>query len=104
MQVSAFCDFPILCYLTVQEATAITPVKETQSLLPASWGTKMIAEVYQYKINHSNVITVPVFNEENVCFNGAKFPEKLEDGISYNVGGGTILMKKVKLSAESIVQ
>ena len=59
---------------TVQEATAITPVKEEKSLLPESWGTKMIAEVYQYQINHSNVITVPVFDEQNVCFNGAKFP------------------------------
>ena len=82
---------------TVQEATGITPVKEEQSLLPSSWGTKMIAEVYQYKINHSNVITIPVFEEENVCFNGAKFPEKLEGAVSYSVGGGTILMKKVKL-------
>ena len=75
---------------TVQEATGITPVKEEQSLLPSSWGTKMIAEVYQYKINHSNVITIPVFEEENVCFNGAKFPEKLEGAVSYSVGGGTI--------------
>ena len=82
---------------TVQEATAVTPVKEAQTLLPSSWGEKMSAAVYQYTINHSNVITVPVFNEENVCFNGAKFPEKLEDAVSYSVGGGTIIMKKVKL-------
>ena len=83
---------------TVQEATAITPIKEEQVLLPESWGKKMIAEVYQYQINHSNVITVPVFDEQNVCFNGAKFPEStLEDNVQYRVGGGTIIMKKVKL-------
>ena len=82
---------------TVQEAVAINPVKEEQSLLPETWGKKMIAEVYQYTINHSNVITVPVFNEENVGFTGAKIPETLEDGKSYNVAGGTILLKKVKL-------
>ena len=82
---------------TVQEATAITPVKEEQNLLPETWGKKMIAEVYQYTINHSNVITVPVFNEENVGFTGAKIPETLEDNVSYNVAGGTILLKKVKL-------
>ncbi len=82
---------------TVQEAVAITPVKEEQTLLPGTWGKKMIAEVYQYTINHSNVITVPVFKEENVGFTGAKIPETLEDGKSYNVAGGTILLKKVKL-------
>ena len=82
---------------TAQEAVAITPVKEEQSLLPETWGKKMIAEVYQYQINHSNVITVPVFNEENVGFTGAKIPETLEDNVSYNVAGGTILLKKVKL-------
>ena len=82
---------------TVQEAVAITPVKEEQTLLPETWGKKMIAEVYQYQINHSNVITVPVFNEENVGFTGAKIPETLEDNVSYNVAGGTILLKKVKL-------
>ena len=82
---------------TVQEAVAITPVKEEQTLLPETWGKKMIAEVYQYTINHSNVITVPVFNEENVGFTGAKIPETLEDNVSYNVAGGTILLKKVKL-------
>ena len=82
---------------TVQEAVAINPVKEEQALLPETWGKKMIAEVYQYQINHSNVITVPVFNEENVGFTGAKIPETLEDNVSYNVAGGTILLKKVKL-------
>ena len=82
---------------TVQEAIAVTPVKEKQVLLPTSWGKKMSGAVYQYAINHSNVITIPIFEEQNVCFNGAKMPETLEDGISYNVGGGTILMKKVKL-------
>lgn len=82
---------------TVQEAIAVTPVKEEQVLLPTSWGKKMSGAVYQYAINHSNVITIPIFEEQNVYFNGAKMPETLEDGISYNVGGGTILMKKVKL-------
>lgn len=80
-----------------QEATTITPVKEAKTLLPESWGQKMNAQIYQYRINHSNVITVPVFEEQNVCFNGAKLPETLESDVQYSVGGGTILMKKVKL-------
>ena len=42
----------------VQEAVAINPIKEEQALLPETWGKKMIAEVYQYTINHSNVITI----------------------------------------------
>ena len=57
----------------------MTPVKEEQVLLPTSWGKKMSGAVYQYAINHSNVITIPIFEEQNVCFNGAKMPETLED-------------------------
>ncbi len=82
---------------TVQEAIAITPLKETAALLPTSWGKKMDASDYQYAINQSGVITVPVFDQQTVCFNGAKLPDTLEDGMQYSAGGGSIILKKVKL-------
>ena len=62
-----------------------------------SWGESMDAADYQYTINQSGVITIPVFDQQSICFNNAKLPEVLEDGVQYSAGGGTILLKKVKL-------
>ena len=81
----------------IQEASTVTPLKKAQELLPASWGEKMDAADYQYTINQSGVITVPVFDQETICFNNAKLPDTLEDGMTYSAGGGTIILKKVKL-------
>ena len=80
-----------------QEATEITPLKEARNLLPASWGTKMEPFEYQYALNQANVITIPVFDQERICFNEAKAPEKMDGTEVYNVGGGTIILRKVKL-------
>lgn len=81
----------------VTEAIDIKPLKEMQTLLPSSWGEKMDAYDYQYEINHSGVITIPVFDQQTICFNGAKLPETLKEGEIYSAGGGTIILKKVKL-------
>lgn len=82
----------------VQAATRINAVKHSaQSLLPQSWGEAKDAADYQYAINHCRVITVPVFDQQTVCFNGAKLPEVLEEGKQYAAGGGTVILKKVKL-------
>lgn len=81
----------------VQEATAITPIKQVRDLMPETWGTKLDSYEYQYEINHANVITVPVFDQQRINFDGSKLPEALKDGEIYNVGGGTIILKKVQL-------
>ena len=81
----------------IQEASAITPLKKAQALLPDSWGEKMDTDDYQYTINQSGVITIPVFDQQTICFNNAKLPDTLEDGITYSAGGGTLILKKVKL-------
>lgn len=81
----------------IQEATHITPLKKGKDVLPQSWGESMDAADYQYTINQSGVITIPVFDQQSICFNNAKLPEVLEDGVQYSAGGGTILLKKVKL-------
>lgn len=81
----------------VQEATAITPVKQARELFPSSWGKEVSAAQYNYDINNAYVITVPVFDQQTVNFSGAKMPEQLNGGEIYNVGGGTIILKKVQL-------
>ncbi|MDO4181864.1 MAG: PNGase F N-terminal domain-containing protein, partial [Bacteroidales bacterium] len=82
---------------TVQEASSITPLKKEIALLPDTWGEMMDAADYQYTINQSGVITIPVFDQQTICFNGAKLPDTLEDGVQYSAGGGSIILKKVKL-------
>lgn len=82
----------------VQEATAIRPEKKADTpLFPASWGETMDASDFQYAINQSVVISIPVFSEQRICFNGAKLPEEVNDQECYSAAGGTIILKKVKL-------
>ncbi len=78
-------------------ATDIEPMKKAQQLFPASFGKEMNPSIYRHTLNHSNVITVPVFKEDAVNFTGAKAPENYEDGVVYRVGGGSIILKKVTL-------
>ena len=82
----------------VQEATAIRPEKKADApLFPGSWGETMDASDFQYTINQSVVISIPVFSEQRICFNGAKLPEEMNDQECYSAAGGTITLKKVKL-------
>lgn len=81
-------------------ATQIEPSKKEVKLLPESWGKVMDAANYRFAINNSGVKTIPVFNEGRIHFTGAKMPESLETDKVYNVGGGTIILKKVKLPSK----
>ena len=82
----------------VQEATAIRPEKKADApLFTESWGETMDASDFQYTINQSVVISIPVFSEQRICFNGAKLPEEMNDQECYSAAGGTIILKKVKL-------
>lgn len=83
---------------SVQEATDIKAVKEAADLLPTSMGENMVYDEYLYEINNANVITVNVFDQDCISFTGAKLPEgELKSNTLYQAGGGTIIMKKVKL-------
>lgn len=82
----------------VQEAVRIQPEKKiSASLLPTSWGNIMDMADYQYTINQSGVITIPVFDEQTISFNGAKLPDQLNENECYRAAGGTVILKKVKL-------
>lgn len=80
-------------YITV--ATKIIPQKKDQKILPSELGRQMDASVYRYTLNQSNVITIPIFRNEAVCFSGVKAPNEFKDGEIYHVGGGTIVLRKV---------
>lgn len=81
----------------VQEAVSISALKEATTLLPTSWGEVMDNADYQYTIKQSVVTTVPIFDQQTICFNGAKLPDALKSGEQYSAGGGTIILKKITL-------
>ncbi len=81
----------------VQEATEIRALKEESTLLPTDWGHILDDANYQYAINHCYVVTVPVFEQQSICFNGAKLEGELKDEVVYPAAGGTVILKKVKL-------
>ena len=83
---------------SVQEATGIVALKETAQLLPDSMGEVMSYDDYQWEINNANVINVKVFDQDRISFTNDKLPDgKLESNVLYRAGGGTIILKKVKL-------
>ena len=83
----------------VQECVAINTLKEATPLFPDSWGQEMEAYEYTYACNHCYDINVRVFDQQAVKFSGDKLadPKTLQDGQMYRCGGGTIILKKVKL-------
>lgn len=81
----------------VQEAVSISALKEATALLPSSWGEVMDNADYQYTIKQSVVTTVSIFDQQTICFNGAKLPDELKGGEQYSAGGGTIILKKITL-------
>lgn len=82
---------------TVQEATEIRALKPTGDLLPSDWGHLLDNDNYQYAINNCYVVSVPVFDQQTICFNGAKLEGDLKEEVVYPAAGGTVVLKKVKL-------
>lgn len=82
---------------TVQEAISIKELKNPGSLLPETWGEDMDSYEYQYELNHYNELIYTVFDQQTICFNGAKLSDELKDGEQYSCGGGSIILRKVKL-------
>ena len=83
---------------SVQEATSITAVKNEENLLPSSMGEVMSYDDYSWEINNANVINIKVFDQDRIAFNDSKLPAgELKSNTLYSAGGGTIILKKVKL-------
>lgn len=87
----------------VQQAVSLTPKSLKTPLLPSQRGRQMPTAEFQHALRQSRVINVRVFEEERVCFDGSKLPRPdslLSDRV-YRCGGGSIILKKVKLPASS---
>lgn len=72
-------------------------------LIPA-FGTIVDASMYRYRINNAGVITVPVFDNEYIGIAPRTAPrsiDSLQSEVVYRVGGGTVILKKVKLPQSS---
>ena len=84
---------------SVTEAVAINPLTQTDGLIPTNWGEAMESFEYQYACNHCYDINYRIFDQQAVKFSGEKLPEPslLEADKQYSAGGGTIILKKVKL-------
>lgn len=81
----------------IQEASDIKAFKPAGELLPTDWGHQLDKDYYQYAINQSGVVSIPVFDQQRVCFSGAKLEGDLTEGVAYPAAGGTVVLKKVKL-------
>lgn len=82
-----------------QEAIAINTIKNARPLFPDSWGDNLEAYEYSYECNHCYDINVNIFDQQAVRFSQEKLqePSTLKEGVQYIAGGGTIILKKVKL-------
>lgn len=80
------------------EAESINQTTYKNTLLPHSWGKIMDAADYRYELNNSVVKTVTVFDNDTIKFVGGKTPDSFDkDQYLYRVGGGTVIIKRVKL-------
>lgn len=84
-----------------QEVAAINVLKEKKALFPQSWGDAMDYDDYTYACNHCYDIDINIFDQQAVKFSGEKLGavSELKEGVQYSAGGGTIILKKVKLPA-----
>lgn len=82
----------------VTEAMSIVPTTENRSL-PAQWGRRLEDFEFTHAIKQSRVTTVGIFDNERVCFDGSTLPplDSLQADRVYRCGGGSIILKKVKL-------
>lgn len=69
-------------------------------IFPSSWGTIIDAADYRYTLNQSVVETVNIFDRNRICFNGKRGPDKFEGDTIFSVGGGSVILRKVKLPSD----
>lgn len=87
----------------VQQAVSLVPMKIKSSLIPDYWGRRVNASVLQHELRQSRVLSFRVFDEERICFDGSRLPspDSLESDRVYRCGGGSIIVKKVKLPSSA---
>ena len=82
----------------VEEAESITREKDMKDFWLADWGSMLSRHDYFYALKQSVVVTVPIFDKVRLSYNDAVLPEgELMPDKVYECGGGTVVLKKVKL-------
>ncbi len=84
-----------------QRATQIDFFKQDKNIIPADLGTKLEGKEYRTAVSQSFLININVFDNEKICWD--KMPENpsLESGQTLHFGGGTLILKKVKLPKDA---
>lgn len=87
----------------VQEAVEINAANHIADEIPTSWGREVQDYELRYALRQSVVKAFSVFEDERVCFDGSRLPrpDSLEAGKVYRCGGGSIVLKKVRLPHSS---
>ncbi|CDN31350.1 hypothetical protein BN938_1257 [Mucinivorans hirudinis] len=83
---------------TMFEAERIDQTAFGKNLLPESFGKIVDEAEYRWAINNAGVQEIVIFNNDKIGFTGAVAPDNFdEEEKLYSVGGGTVILKKVKL-------
>lgn len=86
--------------LRAESVEKIPARKAPKSVMPATMGEIVKEPMFRYRINNADVITVPIFNSEYIGMAESNAPAttaELEADKVYRLGGGTVILKKVKL-------
>lgn len=82
----------------VEEAVSVAREKDIKDFWLTDWGRMVDRFNYFYDIKQSVVVTVPIFDQARLCYSDASLPDgELKPDRVYACGGGTIILKKVKL-------
>ncbi len=71
--------------------------KKEKTVIPTDLGTQLEAKEYRTQVSKSYLIKVNIFDNEQICFTDLPQNPDLESGQTLRFGGGTLILKKVKL-------
>ena len=85
-------------------ATVLVPIVRPLDRQTFSVGRSLREPVFYHTLRQSRVETVRVFDQERVCFDGSRLPhpDSLMSERVYRCGGGSIILKKVRLPETAV--
>lgn len=103
--VASFASLPgvLVKYLrngnAVMELASVTKDKDIQDLFPSDFGERKSSSELNQLEKEKLVITTPVFEEEQICFNPQiKKPYSIEYDSVYHLANGTVILKRVDMT------
>ncbi len=88
----------------VIEAVDVQRLVVEPEIMPKEMGRKVPRAEFDYLVRNKDVVSVNIFEDEYIGFNGAKGPEcfDAEDfDTVYTLAGGTVLLRRVQLPADA---